>query len=91
LQVHCLTGIADKGQALARLLEDQGVAARDVIYLGNDVNDESCLLQAGCGLVVEDAHPRVRAVADAIVPRPGGRGAVRAVCEAILEKLARAA
>lgn len=91
LKLPCYSGIADKGRALREIVAQHDLALERVIYLGNDVNDNDCLRMAGCGLVVEDAHPRASAVADAIVPKPGGRGAVREVCEAILDILDRAA
>jgi len=87
LRLPCFAGIADKGRALREIAAQHDVPLEHVIYLGNDVNDNDCLRLAGCGLVVEDAHPRARAVADGVVPRPGGRGAVREVCEAILALL----
>lgn len=89
LKLPCFAGIAEKGRALHEIAARYDAPLDRVIYLGNDVNDNDCLRLAGCGLVVEDAHPRARAVADAVVPRPGGRGAVREVCEAILTILAR--
>ncbi len=91
LKLPCLSGISDKETAFRDLLAEHQVAARHVIYVGNDVNDLGPLRQAGCGLVVEDAHRVAKQAARAVIPWPGGRGAVRAVCDAILAKLDRAA
>lgn len=87
LKLPCFSGIADKGRALQQIVAQHDAPLDRVIYLGNDVNDNDCLRLAGCGLVVEDAHPRARSAADGVVPRPGGCGAVREVCEAILSIL----
>jgi YrbI family 3-deoxy-D-manno-octulosonate 8-phosphate phosphatase len=87
LKTPCISGVADKTVAFRQLLKDRGVAAADVIFVGNDVNDLGCLREAGCGLVVADAHPQAKVAADGILTRPGGQGAVREVCDAILEAL----
>lgn len=88
LRVACWAGVADKGPAFERLVEEYQVNAAGVVYVGNDVNDVPCLRRAGCGLVVADAHPRAAACARGVLGRPGGRGAVREVCEALLIALA---
>jgi 3-deoxy-D-manno-octulosonate 8-phosphate phosphatase KdsC-like HAD superfamily phosphatase len=49
------------------------------------VNDLECLGWVGVPVAVADAEPSVRAAARWITQRPGGKGAVREVCDAILE------
>jgi YrbI family 3-deoxy-D-manno-octulosonate 8-phosphate phosphatase len=57
-----------------------------VAFVGNDVNDLDCLGWVGAPLAVQDAVPKVRAVACWITERPGGYGAVREICDLILEQ-----
>ena len=87
LQVPCRSGVADKTQAFAEILTEEQVRAEDVVFVGNDVNDLGCLRAAGCGLVVADAHPRAKAAARGVLSKCGGQGAVREVCDALLEHL----
>ncbi len=87
LKIPCQAGLADKTAAFRQLLAQRGLDPAQVIFIGNDVNDLGCLREAGCGLVVADAHPRARAAAAGVLSRPGGNGAVREVCEAILDIL----
>lgn len=89
LKLRCLHGVDDKIVMFRRLLVEFGVSAEAVIYVGNDVNDLECLQSAGRGLVVADAHAAARAVADGVLTRPGGKGAVREVCDALLQILDR--
>jgi len=77
-------GVADKASVLRALLAERGLEPGDVIYLGNDVNDLPCFPLVGCAVAVADAAPAVRAAADRILTRPGGRGAVRELCELLL-------
>jgi len=41
----------------------------------------------GCATAVADAHPMVLEVADLILERDGGEGAIREICDVILEQL----
>ena len=74
-------GVRDKADCLRSLLLERGIAASDVVYVGNDVNDADCLRMVGCGVAVADAHPDVRRVAGLRLTRPGGHGAVRELCD----------
>jgi N-acylneuraminate cytidylyltransferase len=89
LKVECIQGVKDKTLELERFLAERGIQPRDVIFVGNDVNDIGCLKLCGCGLVVSDAHPMVRNVARGILSHPGGHGSVREVAELILAKMGR--
>ena len=57
----------------------------EIAYVGNDINDFECLRWVGLPIAVADAVPEVLAVAKMITSKPGGHGAVREVCEAILK------
>lgn len=76
--------LADKGAALAEVLAARGLAPEHVAYVGNDVNDLGCLAQVGLPVVVADAHEDVRPAAAIVTRLPGGRGAVREVCDLIV-------
>jgi YrbI family 3-deoxy-D-manno-octulosonate 8-phosphate phosphatase len=89
LGLECLQGVDDKLAALRRLLHDRGAALSNTIYVGNDVNDLSCLKAVGCAVVPEDAHADVRSHAHVVLRRSGGRGAVRELCDAILKHLSK--
>src|SRR5262249_33757677 len=70
LGIECIQAASDKCATLKRSLEERGIAASETVFVGNDVNDIECLTLAGCGVVVADAHPEARAVADAVLRRP---------------------
>lgn len=77
-------GVADKLDALQQLLADQGVAADEVGYMGDDIVDARIMDACGFSAVPADSHPRVKPYARLIATKNGGRGAVREVCEYIL-------
>jgi YrbI family 3-deoxy-D-manno-octulosonate 8-phosphate phosphatase len=87
LNLESIQGLADKSQALQRLIQDRHVDPTHVIYLGNDVNDLPCFPLVGCALAVADAHPEVLSKADIVLTRLGGDGAVRELCDRIIQNL----
>jgi len=87
LNIECVQALDDKLAALRQVVEREGIEMDDVIYVGNDRNDVACLRAAGCGVAVADAHESAAAAADIVLPRPGGDGAVRLVCDAVEARL----
>ncbi len=83
--VPCLQGIDDKVTALQGYMAENGLEARSVIFVGNDTNDIPSFEQAGYAVAVADAHPEVLRAADRILTRAGGHGAVREICDILLE------
>jgi N-acylneuraminate cytidylyltransferase len=79
--------IRGKGEALKQLLAEKNVDAANVVYIGNDLNDLPCFEIAGWAVAVSDAYPEVLQAADYVLAKPGGHGAVRELCELVLEKL----
>ena len=82
---HVAQGRGDKGVALQELLERLDVAADEAAYIGDDVIDLPAIRMAGVGATVADGHDSVKAEADYVTQRGGGQGAVRELCDAILE------
>lgn len=78
-------GLKDKGHALRQILEQKSVKAEHVVYLGNDLNDLPCFEIAGWSVAVADAYPEVIWAADHVLKKSGGHGALRELCDLILE------
>jgi N-acylneuraminate cytidylyltransferase len=87
LGLECLHGIKDKQPALAAWAARNGIDRKNLIYIGNDVNDVDCLRWAGCGVAVADAYPEAREVANVLLAQAGGRGAVRELCDLVIRSI----
>jgi Cof subfamily protein (haloacid dehalogenase superfamily) len=72
-----------KGSGLAFLAEQLGFARERTVAFGDGENDVELLEWAGYGVAVEDAHPRLAAVADSTCPAAAEEG-VAQVIEAYL-------
>jgi YrbI family 3-deoxy-D-manno-octulosonate 8-phosphate phosphatase len=86
LGIECLQGIADKEALLRQVLDERGIDMGQAVFVGNDVTDLGCMRAVSCGAAPADAHPAVLAVADLVLTRSGGFGAVRELCDLILRQ-----
>jgi 3-deoxy-D-manno-octulosonate 8-phosphate phosphatase (KDO 8-P phosphatase) len=91
LVIRCIQGCDDKLAAVRALADEHGLTLADVAFVGNDINDLACLQAVGLPIVVHDAHPDVAGAGAYRTTAPGGRGAVREVCDAIISARTRAA
>ena len=78
-------GVTDKRAMLKDIEKRFNLAADHMAFVGDDLPDLGVMAQVGVAIAVADAHPRVRNTADWVTSAAGGNGAVREVCEAILQ------
>lgn len=82
---HLVQGRVDKILALQELAAQLGLTAEQCAYMGDDTIDAAAIAWAGIGVAPHEAMPPALAAARYITTRPAGRGAVREVCDQILE------
>lgn len=78
-------GVRDKAKALEDICAHTRIKAEQIAFMGDDLIDLPAMTRVGFAFSVADACDEVKARADMITDRPGGRGAVRQACEAILK------
>ncbi len=78
-------GREDKRAVLGELLTVLGIPASAVAYMGDDLPDLPALHLAGLAACPSDAVETIIEAADWVAPQPGGHGAVRALCDFILQ------
>ena len=78
-------GYRDKRPAFAELCAKTGIKPEAIAYVGDDVIDLPVMTKVGLSIAVADAHSFVQQQADWITETPGGKGAVREVCEFLLD------
>jgi 3-deoxy-D-manno-octulosonate 8-phosphate phosphatase (KDO 8-P phosphatase) len=81
---HVHQGSHDKRVAFARLLESTGITAEECGYIGDDVIDLPLFTRVGFAVTVPSGHPEVQHRAHYVTRAPGGRGAVREVCDMVM-------
>lgn len=78
-------GQDDKVIAYQDICNKLNIAASETAYIGDDLIDWPVMEQIGFSVCVADGHPLLARKADYVTSIPGGRGAVREVCDIILE------
>ncbi len=84
---HVEQGCQDKLAALGRILKALDVKTSETLCIVDDTTDLPLMCGVGYAVAVADAHPEVRAIAGRVTRLPGGRGAVREVCDWLLAEL----
>ncbi|MDT8409466.1 MAG: HAD hydrolase family protein [Wenzhouxiangellaceae bacterium] len=82
---HLVQGREDKGEAFEELLQQTAIDASRAAYMGDDLVDWPAMRRAELKLCPGDGDSWVRRQADYVTAAGGGRGAVREVCELLLE------
>jgi 3-deoxy-D-manno-octulosonate 8-phosphate phosphatase (KDO 8-P phosphatase) len=82
---HVYQGQDDKLAAYMDLLAKTGVEEDEVCYAGDDWIDLPVLLRVGLAVAVPDADREVRNRVHWVTSRAGGAGAVREICDLILD------
>lgn len=82
---HLVQGRDDKLKALEELCGELELELSECAYMGDDLPDLGAIMAAGIGLTVADAAGTVLNAADWQSTHPGGHGAVREACEALLK------
>lgn len=81
-------GSLTKLEAAKRICDKLGIDLADVCFVGDDINDVELLSAVGLPCCPPNARPEVKAVPGIrVLQTPGGQGAVREICDDILNQL----
>lgn len=78
-------GYSDKMTALSKILRRFKVSPDGICFIGDDLIDIPVLKRVGFAVAVPNAVEEVRESAHYITGKPGGRGAVREICDLLLK------
>ena len=77
-------GVEDKAATVRELLSKYSVSAEEAAYMGDEPGDIPAMDEVGFTAAPADAVEEVRQRVDWVAQAPGGRGAVRELCDAIV-------
>jgi 3-deoxy-D-manno-octulosonate 8-phosphate phosphatase (KDO 8-P phosphatase) len=81
---HYYKGQVDKRDAYQQLKKTLGLQDEQFAYIGDDLPDLPIIQQVGLGVTVANGVRQVKEFADWQTEQSGGRGAVRELCDLIL-------
>ena len=79
------TGIPDKVVKLEEYMEQCGLTANQIVYMGDDIPDLRVMRQVGVPACPADAAEEVKQISVFVSGKPGGRGCVRDIIEQTLK------
>jgi len=82
-------GAKNKLVPYREILATRGLTDEQIAYVGDDIVDLPILQRVGFSAAVADALDDIKPLVDYVTRRPGGRGAVREVCDLILKNSGR--
>lgn len=77
-------GVQDKLACFRQMQQMHKISAKEVAYIGDDEPDVPVIKVAGLGIAVANASLNAKQAAQYVTIAPGGRGAVREVCDLLL-------
>ena len=77
--------VFNKKEVFEKILMKHKLSADEAAYIGDDIVDIPVLKRVGFSVAVADALDVVKKSVDYITKNKGGRGAVREICEMILQ------
>ena len=78
-------GSLNKAEVYDKLKKDFGITNDEAAYVGDDIIDLPVMNQVGVSCAVNNAQPLVKKAADIQLSKSGGYGAVRELCDLILQ------
>lgn len=78
-------GALDKKEVFTRILEKNSLTPEQIAYVGDDIVDIPVLKMVGFSTAVADAVDEVKKHVDYVTVCRGGQGAVREICEMLLD------
>ncbi len=78
-------GHENKIAAFNEIIQTLGIEASQAAHVGDDLLDLPLMVRVGLAIAVQDANPSVKEYADWCTQTPGGQGAVREICDFIMQ------
>lgn len=86
LQIEVIQACDNKLEALTEWLSKNQLPLSQCAYVGNDINDLQCMKAVKLAIAPIDAHPQATQAAHWRLTRAGGKGAIRELSDAIINR-----
>jgi 3-deoxy-D-manno-octulosonate 8-phosphate phosphatase (KDO 8-P phosphatase) len=77
--------IGNKLEVFHKILEDDKLDPKRVLYMGDDIPDYQIMCEVGLAACPADAAEEIKNICHYISPKPGGKGCVRDILEQLMK------
>ena len=86
LQVEVFYGVGNKKECLAQLCEQRDYNLKEILFVGNDLNDYEVMQDCAFSACPSDSHPLILETASVVLKARGGQGVIRELIEELLQQ-----
>ena len=86
LKIKAIQSCSDKKEAIVLYCRDNNIDLRDVIYVGNDINDLEVMKIVGYPVCPSDAYKEIVDVSTFITNSKGGEGVIRDLIDYLFDE-----
>lgn len=86
LKIGMIQSVNDKRKVLSNYLKLKSINPRNVVYIGNDLNDLPAMNLVGWPIAPSDACREVKSIAKIVLNKKGGQGVIREVFDILENK-----
>tara|TARA_B100000795_G_C22788928_1_gene435965 strand:- start:284 stop:790 length:507 start_codon:yes stop_codon:yes gene_type:complete len=84
LLVPVIHGVDNKVNALKSIVDNDGLDLKNIVYVGNDLNDFHVMSICGYAVCPSDSHNAIKEISDIVLEKAGGDGVVRELVEHVM-------
>ena len=77
LKIECFQNISNKENTIIELCQNLGISLKNVLFIGNDINDKTAMERVGIRMCPSDAHEQIKTISDFVFKKKGGCGVIR--------------
>jgi YrbI family 3-deoxy-D-manno-octulosonate 8-phosphate phosphatase len=85
LNIPVIQGISNKKEAVLAYCTELCINPKEILYIGNDLNDLEVMFSIGFPVCPEDACREIREISKLILPVVGGSGVIRKLLDHLNE------
>ena len=85
IKIPVIQGVTNKVEAIKELADEYNYNLKNILYIGNDLNDYLVMKLCGYTACPADSHPKIKHISDVCLNANGGNGIVRELLEEVLK------
>ena len=86
LKIKCIKGAENKKEKLKEYCRQNDIDFKDVLYIGNDINDLDVMEMVGHPYCPADAHESIKCISMKILSSNGGDGVIRELLDLLTKQ-----
>jgi YrbI family 3-deoxy-D-manno-octulosonate 8-phosphate phosphatase len=83
LKIPAIQGVHNKVEGVKKLIDTKGYNLKNIVYIGNDLNDYRVMQSCGFTACPMDSHYKIKEISSVVLNTNGGKGVARELLEEV--------